>query len=304
MGLQLMIMAALCIAASNLCMRKSIDAGGTSKAYLMMQLSLSFLVAVLLNPVRTGDYSWNPDMMGFGLLVGISLAGVMTFLGKSLENGPPGLSVAMVNCSSVMPILLLVVLFGARFGFAYTLWNGIGSILVILGICWAGWGGAIGDKKKWLTFIFLAFFSHVAYLVCLNWRALFINFPQTEGLGFSFTAEVASTQWFMPMVFLSAAVIQTLFFFTQERRFPNRSESFYGMLGSIANGIGAFLMIKSTEMATPIEYAMLFPMFSVTTIIGCNLWGKWLYQEAVNWKANALCIGGILIGTIDWSAII
>ncbi len=48
---------------------------------------------------------------------------------------------------------------------------------------------------------------------------------------------------------------------------------------------------------------MLFPIFSVTLIVGCNLWGKWLYKEQVHWKANAVCIGGLLLGTVDWSSI-
>lgn len=303
MGIQLMVISALFIAISNLCLRKSIDAGGTSKAYLMMQLILSFFVMVLLNPVRTGDYSWSMEMAAFGLAGGLLLAAVMSFLGKALESGPPGLSVAILNCSSVMPILMLVILFGSQYGFSYTLWNAIGSVLVILGICWAGWdGGQVESRKKWLTFVSLAFFAHVAYLVFLNWRALFLNYPDQIGLGLTFEAESVNSQWFMPMVFLSAALIQTVIFFTQEKRMPNKVEALYGLFGSVANGLGAFLLIKGTEIATPLEHAMLFPIFSVTIIIGCNVWGRLLYAEAVNWKANALCIGGILLGTVDWKA--
>lgn len=303
MGIQLMMLAAICVALSNLCMRRSIDAGGTSKAYLMIQLCLSFFVMVLLNPVRTGDFSWDGHVAAFAFAGGILLAGIMTFLGKSFESGPPGLSVAMISCSSVVPILMFVIFFGSRFGFYYTLWNAIGSILVVLGICWAGWGGSIVDKKKWLTFISLAFLAHVAYLVFLGWRALFINHGGTEGLGFAFTPEMASMQWFMPLVFLSAAIVQTILFCTQEKRIPNRGEVYYGMLGSVTNGVGAFFLLKATEIASPFEHAMLFPIYAVTTIIACNLWGKWLYEEKVNWKANALCTGGLLLGTIDWSAL-
>ncbi|NGX39778.1 MAG: hypothetical protein KR126chlam1_01111 [Chlamydiae bacterium] len=305
MGIQLMFFAALSIAISNLCMRRSIDSGGTTKAYLMIQLSLSFILMILLNPMRTGDYSWSTSMAVFGLSGGVLLAGVMTFLGRALENGPPGLSIAMLNCSSVMPILVLVLFFGAQFGFFYSLWNAIGSLLVILGICWAGWdGGKIGNRKNWIVFILLAFFAHVAYLVFLNWHALFLNFPEGARLGLSFSPEAVSSQWFMPMVFLSAAMIQTLLFFTHEKRLPVKAEVYYGMIGSVTNGFGAFLMVRATEVATPLENAMIFPIFSVTMIVACNLWGKWLYEERVNWKANALCIGGILIGLIDWKSLI
>lgn len=304
MGIQLMFLAGLLIALSNLCLRRSIDSGGTSKAYLMMQLGLTVFVMILLGPVRTGNYVWDTHMALFALAGGILLVCVMGFLGKAFEHGPPGLSVAMLNCSSVMPILMLVILFGAQFGFYYTLWNAVGSILVILGICWAGWDGtAPGNRRKWFHFISLSFVTHVAYLIFLNWRALFINFPNSPGLGFSFSPEAANMQWFMPIIFATAAIIQGYLFFTQEKRWPNRSEFSYGMMGSLAHGLGSFTMLKATEVATSLEHAMLFPIFSVTIIVGCNLWGKWFYQEQVNWKANAVCIGGLLLGTVDWSSI-
>ncbi|MDN3505604.1 MAG: hypothetical protein P0S96_00030 [Simkaniaceae bacterium] len=304
MGIQLMLIAGLCIAISNLCLRRSIDAGGTSKAYLMLQLGLSVAVMVLLGPVRTGDFAWDTSMALFAVGGGVLLAGFMGFLGKSFEHGPPGLSVAMLNCSTVMPILMLVLFFGSQFGFYYTLWNAVGSLLVIFGICWAGWdGGQTENRRKWLLFISLTFFTHVAYLIFLHWRALFINFPSAPGLGFSFSAEAASMQWFMPIIFLTAASIQGVIFFTSEKRVPSKTEFSYGFFGSIANGLGAYLMVKATEVATTLEHAMLFPIFSVTLILGCNIWGKFLYQEQVNWKANAACIGGILLGTIEWSSL-
>lgn len=298
-----MIIAGLCIALSNLFMRKSIDSGGNSKAYLMIQMTLSFIVMILLNPVRTGDYTWDTSVSLFALGGGLLLAAVMGFLGKALENGPPGLSVALLSCSSVMPILILVILFGSQFGFYYTVWNAVGSILVISGICWAGWDVTeILKWKKWLLFVSLTFFSHAIYLVFLQWRTLFITFPDAQGLGFDFSSNAASTQWFMPMVFLSAAIIQTLIYLNAEKKFPGKTEIKYGIFGSISNGIGAFLMIKATEAATSLEHAMLFPIFSVTLILGCNIWGKWLYKEAVNWKANALCTFGLFIGLVDWKA--
>lgn len=304
MGIQLMLVAGLLIALSNLFMRRSIDAGGSSKAYIMVQMGLSVFIMILLNPVRTQDFSWNTPIALFALAGGGLLAAVMGFLGKALENGPPGLSVALLSCSSVMPILMLVMLFGAQFGFVYTLWNGLGSILVITGVCWAGWDVVeIPNWRKWLLFVTLTFFAHAVYLVFLQWRTLFINFPSQNGLGFHFSSEAASTQWFMPMVFLSAATIQTAIYFRSEKKWPNRNEVYYGLFGSIANGLGAFLMIKATEVSTTLEHAMLFPIFSVTLILGCNLWGKFLYKEAVNWKANALCIAGLFIGLVDWGSL-
>lgn len=303
-GLQLIILSALCAAFSNLFMRRSIDTGGTTRAFLMIQLVLVFLMAILLNPVRTGNYYWSTPMALFGLSGGIILAGFMTFLGKALEHGPPSLTIAMLNSSTVMPILVLVFIFGSQFGYYYTLWNGLGSLLVVIGMCWAGWDlTALNHRKKWLSFVLLAFCLHIFYLVFLNWRALFINFPGAQNLGFSFALEDAKAQWFMPMVFLGAAAVQTVLFFTNEKRIPKQKEIFNGVLGGIAQGLCAYLMIWATEVATSKEHAMLFPIFSVAIILGCNIWGKWLYKEEIHWKGNSFCMLGLLIGTIDWKTL-
>src|SRR3989304_2317111 len=106
----------------------------------MIQLFLTFIVAILLNPVRSGNYAFNFPMAFFGFSGGVILAAFMAMMGKALESGPPGLTFAVINASSVMPILLMVTLFGAGFGFAYTPWNGIGSLLVVAGLFWAASG--------------------------------------------------------------------------------------------------------------------------------------------------------------------
>jgi len=305
LGLQLIILSAIFIALSNLCLRRSIDSGGTSRAFLAIQRTCCLLFIILLHPVRTGEYFLTPSMAAFGLLAGIFLAGVSAFLGRALEHGPPGLTIALLNSSSVMPILFLVILFGSSFGFFYTTWNGLGSLFVVIGIYWAGWKNEnqMENRKKWLGFALLSFFAHIFYLVFLNWRALFINFPQVPGLGFSFSSRAASTQWFLPMVFLSAALIQ-IFLFLPEKRVPKRPEMINGILGGVFSLSGIMLMVKATEVSTSFEHAMLFPTFSVVIIIACNLWGKWLYQERINWKANTLCIGGLVLGTVDWNTLL
>lgn len=304
MGIQLMIIASLFIAVSNYCMRRSIDAGGSSKAFLMIQMTLVFLVAVLLNPVRTGDYTWSTPMALFGLTGGVLLAIMMICLGKSLEKGPPGLTFAALNASTVMPVLVMVMLFGAPFGYNYTLFNGVGSALVVLGLFWAGrQASGLEKKNEWLLLILAAFALHVLFLLFMQYRALFLNFPGSQGLYLPFSTQDAQTQWFMPSVFCSAALVQIFVYARTQKRLPNRPETLYGILGGITNGVGTFFMIWSTEVSTPLEHAMIFPIFSVAIILFCNLWGQWLYKEKVNWFANACCIGGILIGTVNWSAL-
>lgn len=301
MGIELILIAAFFVAGSNLCFRRSIDAGGSTKAYLMIQLSLTFLVAILLNPVWTGRYEWSNCMAAFGLAGGIILAAMMASLGRALETGPAGLTFAFLNSSTVMPMIVMVLLFGAHFGYFYTWWNGIGSLLVVAGLFWAGWETLrSGKKSKWIAFTLAAFVLHVIFLVFMQWRALFIHFPGENGLLLSFAAEDAVNQWFMPMIFLGAAFTQTCHYCTSVKRLPLRQEVFYGILGGIANGIGTFFLIWSTEVATSWEHAMIFPIFAVTIILLCNFWGQWLYKEKINWKANAFCVVGLLIGTLDW----
>lgn len=305
MGIQLVIIAALFVAASNLFFRKSIDAGGSSKGYLVIQLFWVFLIAILLNPVRTGEYQWSNCMAAFGLSGGIVLGAMMASLGKALESGPPGLTFAILNSSTVMPMVLMVLLFGASFGYVYTPWNGLGSIIVVLGLFWAGWETIrSGKMTKWLCFAIAAFVLHVIFLVFMQWRALFINFPGENGLLLSFATEDAVNQWFMPMVFLSATIIQVIDYATSLKQLPKRREVYFGTIGGITNGIGTFFLIWSTEVSTPIEHAMIFPIFAVTIILLCNLWGQKLYKEKVNWMASALCVVGLLVGTLDWKALL
>lgn len=304
MGIQLMIIASLFVAASNYCMRRSIDSGGSSRAFLVVQLLLIFGVAVLLNPVRTGDYAFSPCMAIFGIAGGVILAAMLLCLGKALEMGPPGLTFAALNASTVMPMVLMVLLFGAAFGYTYTLAHGLGSLLVLTGLFWAGRQTLQSAKKmEWTLCVAGAFLLHVFFLVLMQWRALFIHFPGENGLFLSFDLNDAKSQWFMPMVFLSAALIHSIFYFVTEKRKPHRAEVLYGILGGITNGVGTFFMIWSTEVSTSFEHAMIFPIFAVTIIICCNAWGQYLYKEKVNWWANACCLAGIIVGTLDWSAL-
>jgi drug/metabolite transporter (DMT)-like permease len=304
MGIQLMLLAGVFIALSNYMMRKSIDAGGTTKGFLMVQLFIVFVVAILLNPVRMGDYQWSGCMSLFGLAGGLVLALMMASLGRALESGPPGLTFAALNSSTVMPSIVMVLIFGAAFGYHYTLWNGLGSLLVVIGLFWAGWQThASKQKSVWFSFVSAAFFLHVIFLVFLSWKALFMNYPGENGLFLSFDMDDAKNQWFMPMIFFAAFAIQALIYFKSEKRWLKKGEVLYGVLGGVANGVGTFFMIRATEVSTPFEHAMIYPIFSVSIIVLCNLWGQWLYKEKVNWIATGVCLVGILVGTINWSGI-
>lgn len=303
-GIVFILIAGVFVAASNLCMRKSIDAGGSVKAFLVIQTFLIFAIAILLNPIRTHHYYWSPSMAVFGIAGGIVLAWMLIALGRALETGPPGLTFAALNSSTVMPSVLMVLVFGSSFNYFYTAWNGLGSVLVVFGLFWAGWETRGGlRKEKWLTFVTTAFFLHVLFLIFLSWRALFINFPDATGLFLSFDLEDAKSQWFMPMIFLTSFFIQLLRYFLSEKRAPHKKEVLYGCLGGVANGVGTFFMIRATEISQAVEHAMIYPIFAITIIILCNIWGQLLYKEKVNWLTNGLCVLGVMVGTLDWKVL-
>jgi len=301
-GIQLMLLAGAFVALSNYFMRKSIDTGGTTKGFLMVQLFVVTLVAILLNPVRMHHYDWSLCMTLFGVAGGCVLGVMMASLGRALETGPPGLTFAALNSSTVMPSIVMVLVFGVAFGYRFTLYNGLGSLFVVLGLFWAGWSRS-SYKPKWLPFVSTAFFLHVLFLVFLSSRALFINYPGENGLFLSFDMDDAKNQWFMPVVFFTAFLIQTVLFTKAEKRRIAPTEFLYGTVGGIANGVGTFFMILATERATHMEHAMIYPIFSIMVILLCNLWGQLLYRERVNWWANTLCLLGILVGTVNWSGL-
>jgi hypothetical protein len=304
LGVQFILIAGLFVAASNYCMRKSIDVGGTTKAFLMIQLFIVFLVAILLNPVRTGHYGWSTSMATFGFFGGLLLAVMMAALGRALECGPAGLTFAVLNSSTVMPILVMVAIFGGAYGFHYTLFNALGSVFVVGGMFWAGWQVVrMQHQSRWAVLALTAFCCHVAFLVFMQWRALMMHFPKDGGLYLSFEPIAVRTQWFMPMIFLAAFLVQAGIFLASEKRVPNIKESIWSILGGITNGVGTFFLINATEVATSYEHAMLFPLFSVSIILLSNGWGQLVYKEKVNWWANGLCVLGILIGTLDWKVL-
>lgn len=304
-AIEWIILSGLLVALSNFCMRKSIDVGGTSKHFLMIQLTLVFFMAIFLNPIRTGHYTWSTSMFLFGLLGGAILTWMLSLLGKALECGPPGLTFVILNCSTVMPALVMLLFFGSKYGYVYTLYHALGSFLVVIGLIWAGKEVVKkGKKGKWLMLAGGAFICHVIFLVFMQWRALFIHYPGDDGLFLSFDVADAKSQWFMPAVFLAAAGFQWSRQFIGAKVPFKPKEVMWGTFGGIANGIGTFFLILATEVATGKEPAMIFPIYSVIIVIFTNLWGQLIYKEKVNWLANSLCVLGIIIGTTSWEALL
>jgi len=299
MALVIVLLGAALVALSNFFMRRSVDAGGSTRIYLVVQLLISVGVATLLNPVRTGNYSWSPLAAALGLVGGLFLGTMMWSFGRALERGPPGFSVAILNSASVMPALIMMALFGSAWGFLYEWWHAAGSACVVVGLFWAGWGRRQGSSS-WVAFVALAFFAHILLLCFVQWRTLLASGGESWQVPWRLAPEEG--QWFLPILFFTAVLMQAVSWLRQEPRYPKRAEILYGVLGGISNGSGIYGLFLAAESATPWQSAMIFPLYAVAIIVICNIWGQWVYREKVNWAANALCLGGIALGTIDWSA--
>ena len=305
MAIFFVLLSGALVALSNLIMRKSIDKGGTTKGYLVFMMLTAFASAVLLEPVRSGNYAWNGSVALLGASAGLILAFMLFFLGKALEKGPPGFTFSLLSASTVMPAIVMAMLFGASFGFPYTPWHGIGSLLVVAGIFWAGKGTAgMQERNKWILFCITMFVLHIALLGLFQWRSMLLNLPHPEEVTALFDADQIKSVWFLPIMFLTSGLVQLYIFVSTEKRKPQNQEVLYGILGGAVNGTGTFFLICATGAATPLENAIIFPMYSVAIIILSNVWGQKLYQERVNWKACQVCALGLIIGTVDWKGLV
>ncbi len=305
MAIFLILLSGACIAFSNLMMRKSIDSGGTTKGYMVFMMMIAFLFAILLDPVRSGNYAWNGAATFLGVVAGLIYACMFYSLGKALEKGPPGLTFSLLSSSSVMPAILMAFLFGANYGFPYTTWHAIGSLLVVGGIFWAGRGTAgMQDRIQWIFFSFLMFTLHIALLSLFQWRSLLQNFPRPEEITSLITREEIKSVWFLPLMFLTCGLIQLFLFIASEKRWPKRQEIFYGTLGGGVIGTGTFFLTVATSVASPLESAIIFPIYSVAIIVLSNLWGQKLYQERVNWRACQISSLGLIIASVNWKGVL
>lgn len=301
MALILMLLAALCAATTNFFMRRSIDAGGSTRAYLAIQMVVALVVMLLMGPARNPGTELNWPICFLGAVSGLFLALMLYMLGKALEKGPAGLTFSILSSATIVPSIILAILYGETLGCTYTVFHGIGSLLVVLGLFWAGFGlQGMQDKKKWLQFSFAMFALHVALLVVFQWRGILSGLDHPEWIASAFTKEVLSSEWYLPMLYLAASAFQLTIFFKNKSPSPTKQEWLCGVGGGIGNGLCTYLMIVGSEVATMEERAVMFPLFSIATIIFSNLWSQALYKEKIHWKASQLCALGILVATVNW----
>jgi hypothetical protein len=296
MGALLALIAGMFIPITNLTVRKSVDLGGSAKGYFVFQMAASFLFALFLGPLRKGEWAIPASAAFLGILAGLILSVMLYSLGRAVEKGPSGLTFAILNSATVMPGLLMALAFGSVFGFIYNGWHALGSLLVIGGLFWAAQGlQGMKEMRQWLIFATLMFTFHVLLLSLYQWKAMVMRLPNPM--------EQMKSEWFTPFMFLASGIVQTVIYFRSPRPSLKLGEVGYGVAGGLSNLLCTFFIIWATEAATPLENAVIFPIFSVVGIIFTNLWGQKLYQEEVNWRACQLCAFGLIVGTVDWKAV-
>jgi drug/metabolite transporter (DMT)-like permease len=303
-------LASLFLAIGNLFMRKSIDSGGGTKTYLALQLSFSLIVAILLGPVKAHTYAINGQVTIFGMFTGLMLVGLLFFLGKALEKGPSGLTFSILSSAAVFPGLVMALIYGKAHGFTYTVWHAIGSVLVIAGLFWAskkvsGFDSALVGQNprriaQWLVFVAMMFVLHILLLLLYQWRGLILSTDQLSLVTGLFTPEKLGSEWFVPMMYLGAVSVQMAVFLKTERRWPSPKEWLYSFAGGTANSLCTFFLLYGTKTASALESLVIFPIYSIGTIVFSNLWSQRLYGEQVNWRACQICAVGIVLASVDW----
>jgi len=304
MGILFALIAGLFSPITNFTVRKGIDIGGSAKAYYVFQMITSFILAVLLGPLRTGDFSIPFSVAISGTVAGLVLSVMLFSIGHAVQKGPPGFTFAILNSATVMPGLLMALIFGATLGFEYNVWHGLGSILVLVGLFWGAKGmKEMKEMKKWLFFATAMFAFHLILLSLFQWRAMSMNITASEDFSSAFTLKQVQSEWFTPFMFFTSGLVQLIIYLKSDRKMPKLGEACYGIAGGVSNLLCTMSVIQATVVATSLENAIIFPIYSVVGIILTNLWGQKLYQEQVNWRACQLCAFGLIVGTIDWKAV-
>jgi hypothetical protein len=233
-----------------------------------------------------------------GVLSGLLLGTLMWTVSKALQNGPSGLTNAVINSACLAPAFILALMFGEEFGHTYNFWNGIGALGVIAGLLWMGWQANTAQRTHgWILWIVCGLSVHVLLLTFFQWKALLLKDGLPSSPFIPFQCDPACSNCFTLMMFLTASTLQFLLPGPKTSlRPPKRALWLYGVLGGCVNGIGSVFTLLATESATSEwQKTILFPLYCVALITVCNLWASYLYREKINWPANAVCYIGILM---------
>lgn len=267
--------------------------------YLLCFYFFSFLSSFIFFPhIFTSSFS--PIVALIGGCVGLLNVLLMQLTSKALSKGPSGLTFAFQNASSIFPGILLFLFFGLDFGFSYSFFQFGGTVMVLLGL-FLGTNSfsktSIAPSSKWLKYALACFMVQVLALTLIQGRCLLFDCEESETFISHFAITEADDVWFMPSQFGLASFLQLCLFF-RKRRPLQKTAITYGCSTGIANFSSTCFLLLATKLALPFEKGILFPCFSVATIILCNLWANMIYKEKFNVPSNVLCALGIFMGVL------
>lgn len=267
-----------------------------SKSYLFVFYLVSFIFSLVLNP-QVLSTAPKFSMLLIGAMVGVINVSLMFITSKALAKGPAGLTFAFQSASAVFPGLLLFSIFGAPYGFSFTLMQFFGVSLVLLGL-FAGTQRSSSDGKKasvqWLKYALALFCVQVMALSLIQGRCVLFDCEKVGGFLAQFSLSQADDIWFMPGQFGISLLLQGAILINEKKPIQ-RNSLFFGVLGGATFFACTYLLLLSTKIALPREKAILFPFSAVSTIILCNLWARQIYKEKFNFLSNGLCASGIFL---------
>lgn len=301
MSLIFVLLAGIFGAAVNYCLRKNFEHQRSAQGYLSIYFIFSFLIALVLRfEINMQSFSW--VMGSIGVVAGMLNLLMMFLVARALQLGPSGLTFAFQNSSSMFPALFLFFLFGRSFGFELHLPLIIGFCCLVLGLFHSSRKESLSkDPSRFATWALLAiaiFFVQGIILSIFQWRTLLLEVPKESHCLIPWTCSIQEDAWFMPGFFFVPAIVQTVIFYFSERRGLSSREIYLGTIAGILNGAATFCLLMATKDASESFRPILFPIFAVTVIFLCNLWGKRFYQEPIDWKGMSLCLAGVLIGSL------
>ena len=136
-------------------------------------------------------------------------------------------------------------------------------------------------------------------LTLFQWRVLLFHCGKNTHWLIPWSCQEAEDIWFIPAFFLVPTLSQLFLFWKNERRKFSLSETIYGSVSGGLNCVCTVLLLLATKIPGVLKKEMLFPLFTVSVILLCNIWGMKVYKERVNWLGILFCILGVLIGLIQ-----
>lgn len=291
MAIIIMVLSGFLASLSNFWLHCTLKKNGSSQNYLLFQFAFSGLFAALL----LKDLNINLLDALLGCFSGLLMSAMMYCLSMALQLGPAALTFSMINSVSVFPGIVFACILGQAFGHAYSYWHGMGALLILMGL-FQGSFSDLKSSKHWPLYTLIACLLNICFLLLVQWRAMLFktDLPPSQLIPLHLSPEEGL--FFMPCLYLSSMLFQAFI--------PKRASNFqgieilYSLFGGILSSIGIFFYLQATYFAQATENAIIFPTYCISLIITTNLWSFFLYQEKLDWRANALSISGIIISQI------